>query len=102
MCGGEPRRPRPALCLSAMARSLSWPTCNARSCAYTVEIAMESLGDPTRWVGDSYRVAVRRGLVRHGLMAPPEAYGLPPNDALQQTNALWSAASPPLMIGVRS
>ena len=45
---------------------------------------------------------VRRGHALCGLVTPPEAYGLPPNDALQQPNALWWAASPPPMIGVRS
>jgi hypothetical protein len=46
--------------------------------------------------------SIHHGPVPCGLVAPPVADGLPSNDALQPTNALWSAASPPFMIGVRS
>ena len=40
---------------------------------------------------------VRLGHMPCGLIDPPEAYGLPPNDALQQTSMLRKCASPRLL-----
>ena len=51
---------------------------------------------------DRCGMVVRHGHVPCGLVTPPEDDGLPPNDALQSTSALWKAASPPRMIGARN
>src|SRR5690349_14795196 len=75
--------------VSALARS-SWPDI----CAAGSTFDEESLCDHV----PRSQGSVRRGLARGGLATPPAAYGLPSNDALQLTRALWNAASPRFMI----
>ena len=66
--------------------------CGPRSRACTVEIAIESLGDPTRQARSERAVSLcAAGTCPASSLEPPEAYGLPPNDALQSTRLLLFA-----------